>query len=369
MLKCGDLNLVGLLESAGDRRAGNHIIWGDVATLDRQQQIIWGDQRSTTIWGTNDEIIWGDTDHDPSGDQIIWGDVGRRRRSSEARHSPDAQPLSVPPIAVAVRRGRRRRRCGGRRSALVGAAQRAASARVAAVRGPGDADRLVRAQDRRRSPPASRSPTRSSSRPRCCSARRRRRSRWRSTASICRGARLRVAALAFNTSRRRCRCGSRRMSSSSRRRPAAVAPTTPDRPAHSAAVLPGDDLLRAELRPDCGGGRPRRGSPPIDIWRQHFLWLSVELLRRRVGRLLPVRRPASGELGGARVVLPLSSYLPSDAARRRSAASKTRDQHVAQIDRLYLSTVETLAMAIDAKDDVTHSHIRRVQAYAVGARA
>jgi putative nucleotidyltransferase with HDIG domain len=36
------------------------------------------------------------------------------------------------------------------------------------------------------------------------------------------------------------------------------------------------------------------------------------------------------------------------------------------MDRLYLSTVETLAMAIDAKDDVTHSHVRRVQAYAVG---
>jgi putative nucleotidyltransferase with HDIG domain len=40
------------------------------------------------------------------------------------------------------------------------------------------------------------------------------------------------------------------------------------------------------------------------------------------------------------------------------------------MDRLYLSTVETLAMAIDAKDDVTHSHVRRVQAYSVGlARA
>jgi putative nucleotidyltransferase with HDIG domain len=40
------------------------------------------------------------------------------------------------------------------------------------------------------------------------------------------------------------------------------------------------------------------------------------------------------------------------------------------MDRLYLSTVETLAMAIDAKDDVTHSHVVRVQAYALGlARA
>jgi HD-GYP domain-containing protein (c-di-GMP phosphodiesterase class II) len=35
-----------------------------------------------------------------------------------------------------------------------------------------------------------------------------------------------------------------------------------------------------------------------------------------------------------------------------------------------LSTIETLAMAIDAKDQVTHGHIRRVQAYAIGlARA
>ena len=41
-------------------------------------------------------------------------------------------------------------------------------------------------------------------------------------------------------------------------------------------------------------------------------------------------------------------------------------QHLAAIDRLYLSTVETLAMAIDAKDDVTHSHVRRVQAYSLG---
>jgi diguanylate cyclase (GGDEF)-like protein/putative nucleotidyltransferase with HDIG domain len=32
---------------------------------------------------------------------------------------------------------------------------------------------------------------------------------------------------------------------------------------------------------------------------------------------------------------------------------------------LYLSTIETLAMAIDAKDQITHGHIRRVQSYAV----
>ena len=40
-------------------------------------------------------------------------------------------------------------------------------------------------------------------------------------------------------------------------------------------------------------------------------------------------------------------------------------RHVTQVDRLYTSTIETLAMAIDAKDDVTHNHVRRVQAYAL----
>src|SRR5437763_16643539 len=40
------------------------------------------------------------------------------------------------------------------------------------------------------------------------------------------------------------------------------------------------------------------------------------------------------------------------------------NKHVEQLNRLYLSTIETLAMAIDAKDQVTHGHIRRVQSYA-----
>src|SRR5262249_26364289 len=37
-----------------------------------------------------------------------------------------------------------------------------------------------------------------------------------------------------------------------------------------------------------------------------------------------------------------------------------------KLNRMYLSTVETLATAIDAKDEVTHGHIRRVQHAAVG---
>ena len=42
------------------------------------------------------------------------------------------------------------------------------------------------------------------------------------------------------------------------------------------------------------------------------------------------------------------------------------NKHVEQLNSLYLSTIETLAMAIDAKDQVTHGHIRRVQTHATG---
>src|SRR5438094_10218634 len=46
------------------------------------------------------------------------------------------------------------------------------------------------------------------------------------------------------------------------------------------------------------------------------------------------------------------------------------NRHLSQLNALYMSTIETLAMAIDAKDQITHGHIRRVQTYAVSlARA
>ena len=41
------------------------------------------------------------------------------------------------------------------------------------------------------------------------------------------------------------------------------------------------------------------------------------------------------------------------------------NQHVTKLAELYLSTIESLTMAIDAKDQITHGHVRRVQVYAM----
>jgi putative nucleotidyltransferase with HDIG domain len=108
---------------------------------------------------------------------------------------------------------------------------------------------------------------------------------------------------------------------------------------------------------------------PFTIWRHHFLWLSLSYFAAAsvaLGLILIIKQVG---LSAVAVILPVVAIF-----HRTLGASFGRledaHRHLKQMDRLYLSTVETLAMAIDAKDDVTHSHVRRVQAYAVGlARA
>ena len=72
-----------------------------------------------------------------------------------------------------------------------------------------------------------------------------------------------------------------------------------------------------------------------------------------------------GSFMAAVMVLPLLAIFHLTL---RSTFGRLEDakRHLGDMDRLYLSTVETLAMAIDAKDDVTHSHVRRVQRFAIG---
>ena len=108
---------------------------------------------------------------------------------------------------------------------------------------------------------------------------------------------------------------------------------------------------------------------PMAVWREHFLWLSVNYFAAASVSFCLVLLMYQANLLAAIVFLPLLVVLHLTL---RSSFGRLDDarQHLAHLDRLYLSTVETLAMAIDAKDDVTHSHVRRVQAYALGlARA
>jgi putative nucleotidyltransferase with HDIG domain len=105
------------------------------------------------------------------------------------------------------------------------------------------------------------------------------------------------------------------------------------------------------------------------IWREHFLWLAIGYLAAGSMAFCVVLLCQLFSLVAVIVVAPLLAvfYLTFRSSFGRVEDAK---RHLGDLDRLYLSTVETLAMAIDAKDDVTHNHVRRVQAYAIGlARA
>jgi putative nucleotidyltransferase with HDIG domain len=111
------------------------------------------------------------------------------------------------------------------------------------------------------------------------------------------------------------------------------------------------------------------GQSPIQIWKRHFMWLSIGYLASASAAFCLILLVQQVSLAAAIMVLPLLAVF---YVTLRASFGRLEDaqRHLGELDRLYLSTVETLAMAIDAKDDVTHSHVRRVQAYAVGlARA
>ena len=115
-------------------------------------------------------------------------------------------------------------------------------------------------------------------------------------------------------------------------------------------------------------GLQKRRSP-LSVWRQSFLWLSLNYYSGAsvAALILPylVQAGDAAFMYVAGVILPVLviSYLTFKTALGRIEDATT---HLSQLNRLYLSTIETLAMAIDAKDQITHGHIRRVQQYAVG---
>ncbi len=107
---------------------------------------------------------------------------------------------------------------------------------------------------------------------------------------------------------------------------------------------------------------------PFSVWRRNFLWLSLNYFSGAsiAVLLLPYLYPADNwgfAIIGVLLPILLISYLTF-----RTALGRVDDanRHLIELNKLYISTIETLAMAIDAKDQITHGHIRRVQSYAVG---
>ena len=146
-------------------------------------------------------------------------------------------------------------------------------------------------------------------------------------------------------------------------------------PAHPAASAPLDQLLLPVLALALSyfainsslvatAVAYEQKASPVGIWRRNFFWLALNYLGGASVALVLVSYTRDINLTAVGIIVPLLVVLYL-TFRTSWGRIEDADKHVAQVNELYLSTIETLAMAVDAKDQITHGHIRRVQVYTV----
>jgi putative nucleotidyltransferase with HDIG domain len=107
-----------------------------------------------------------------------------------------------------------------------------------------------------------------------------------------------------------------------------------------------------------------RREPVVKLWANNFPSASVNYFLGSSIAMLIVAYTDQIDITVLSIIIPLLliSYYTF-----RSTMGRVEDanRHVVQLNDLYMSTIEALAMAVDAKDQITHGHIRRVQVYAL----
>ena len=106
-----------------------------------------------------------------------------------------------------------------------------------------------------------------------------------------------------------------------------------------------------------------KGRRPIwECWRDGYLWTAWTFLAGAIAALVVYGAVTSFGLLYVLLSVPViaATYAAYSTYFER-VAEKTRE--AAEMSRIHLSTVEALATAIDAKDQTTHCHVRRVQIY------
>lgn len=108
-----------------------------------------------------------------------------------------------------------------------------------------------------------------------------------------------------------------------------------------------------------------RAVPAARVWRENFAWLALNYFGGASVAALLVTYTRDLDYAFLAIVVPLLAVLYFTFSTALGRIEDT-NRHLTKLNSLYMSTIETLAMAIDAKDQITHGHIRRVQHYAVG---
>lgn len=100
----------------------------------------------------------------------------------------------------------------------------------------------------------------------------------------------------------------------------------------------------------------------LDIWFRHFsrLWLNYWAGASVAALLVSIDHSISPI--ALLLIAPLMLVIFFTYKWSMERVEKA-EAHLAEMKRTFLQTIEALALAIDAKDQVTHGHIRRVQRY------
>lgn len=100
----------------------------------------------------------------------------------------------------------------------------------------------------------------------------------------------------------------------------------------------------------------------VSLWWSHFRELLINFAAGgSIAALLVYNtREVQPEFVFAIIPLLLVLFLTYRWSNRRVEVERERNN---ELNRVFMSTIEALALAIDAKDQVTHGHIRRVQRY------
>ena len=104
--------------------------------------------------------------------------------------------------------------------------------------------------------------------------------------------------------------------------------------------------------------------PVTRIWMDNFFWTAPHYL---FGACLALMLSGANRVFGwqySMLVMP-GIYLLYRSYHLYLGRLEEEKKHVTAVADLHLRTIEALALAIEAKDDTTHSHLRRVQVYAL----